>query len=90
MDRAHDLGPASLGTLNGTGYLTREAEGPYTRNRGVLIVDGTTLEDVEAMRGQALTYVGPTENGDVQVPECYLDETGDFPTITFSTTSTEA
>lgn len=89
MDRAHDLGPASLGTLNGTGYLTRTADSPYTRNRGVLIVDGATLEEVEALRGEALTFFGPTEDGDVQVPGCYLDETDDFPTITFSTTSTE-
>ena len=89
MDRAHDLGPASLGTLNGTGYLTRTAEGGYTRNRGVLIVDGSTLQEVEALRGQALTFFGPTEDGDVQVGECYLDETDDFPTVTFSTTSTD-
>lgn len=90
MDRAHDLGPASLGTLNGTGYLTRTEGGGYTRNRGLLIVDGSTLEQVEALRGEALTFFGPTEDGDVQVQECYLDETNDFPTVTFSATSTDS
>lgn len=89
MDRAHDLGPATLGTLNGTGYMTRKSGNPndpsgYVQGEGTLIVDRSTREEVEALMGEKLDYFGPTEDGDVSVEGCQIDSVEDFPTITFS------
>ncbi len=88
MDRANDLGPATLGTLNGTGFLNQRPNDPNgsVQGEGTLIVDGVTREEVEALMGETLTYFGPTENGDVSVPQCRIDSVEGFPTITFSAT----
>ena len=86
MDRANDLGPATLGTLNGTGFMNRhptQASG-YVQGEGVFIVAETTREAVEALVGEKLDYVGPTQDGDTRVAQCHIVSVEDFPTITFS------
>ena len=87
MDNANSLGPATLGTLNGTGFLNQQPADPGGRAKGegTFIVAGVTREEVEALMGEALEYFGPTEKGDTRVSGCYIDSAEDFPTIAFST-----
>lgn len=87
MDQADNLGPATLGTLNGTGFLNQKKDDSNgsVQGQGTLIVDGVTREEVEALMGETLTYFGPTEAGDTNVSGCRIESVEDFPTITFST-----
>ena len=87
MDQANNLGPATLGTLNGTGFLNQKQDDPNgsVQGEGTIIVDGVTREQVEGMMGETLEYFGPTEAGDKGVTGCRIESVEDFPTITFST-----
>ena len=93
MDNANSLGPATLGTLNGTGFMNRNPSfmnrnpsgaSSYVQGEGVFIVAEVTHEEVEALLGEKLDYFGPTEDGDAGVPQCHIVSAEDFPTLTFS------
>ena len=91
MDRANNLGPAILGTLNGTGFMNRKPGNyaGYVQDTGTFIVADASREEVEALKGDALIYSGPVEGRDARVTDCYIDSVEDFPTITFYTNSGE-